>query len=84
MLGAHRRGKPGPGADGRKLERRKNGARFPVLAANHQRFVLQGVAVAAGGSGTADEAKQKGRHKAGLFNIWFGAAKLSTSISTWR
>src|SRR5688500_48303 len=43
-LGAHGQGRPRPGADGRKLERRKNGAGFPVLAASHQRFVLQGVA----------------------------------------
>src|SRR5260370_40669955 len=32
-LGAHDHGSPGPGADGRKLERRKNGRGFPVLLA---------------------------------------------------
>src|SRR6476620_1754393 len=52
-LGARRRGRPGPGADGRKLERRKNGTGFPVLRARHQRFVLPEVSVAADGSGTA-------------------------------
>src|SRR5882672_11138391 len=30
-LGALSRERPGPGADGRKLERRKNGPEFPVL-----------------------------------------------------
>src|SRR3954447_19175251 len=43
-LGAHRQTRAGRGADGRKLERRKNGRGFPVLLAAHQRFVLQGVA----------------------------------------
>src|SRR5712675_1473718 len=37
-------------------EHRKNGKGFPVLAARHQRFVCEGVAMAAGGSVVANKA----------------------------
>jgi hypothetical protein len=44
-------------------ERRKNGGRFPVLLANHQRFVAMAVATA---QASRKIAKLEGRRKAGL------------------
>jgi hypothetical protein len=62
---------PGSNANWVSSEHRKNARRFPVPAANHQRFVLSEVSMAADGNAATDKGgrKQKGRREAGLFSI---------------
>src|SRR6266851_1450291 len=70
------RPRPGIGRQWVSSEHRKNEAGFPVLSANHQRFVARRVAVAARGSSSA-ASKQKGRREAGLFVSNFGSLRRS-------